>query len=293
MLTVSLLTNPEDPCLEGQDPEGLARKWGGTSPEWLAPGTACQFTVPARPEGFDDARERLDDLGIDLNVQTSAGRRKRLLVADMDSTIIEQECIDELAAEAGFGMEVAAITERAMNGEIDFPSALRHRVRLMKGLPHGVVDAVWRQRITLTPGAATLVATMKRNGARSVLISGGFTEFTGRLAERLGFDDHHSNVLHVKKGKLTGTVREPPLGKTAKREILLDLLRKSGLQPEAVIAVGDGSNDIEMLGIAGTGVAFRAKPAVKEATDIHVRHCDLTGLLYLQGYTRAEFAVSA
>lgn len=293
MLTVSLLTNPEDPCLDGQGPNELARMWGGTSPEWLAPGIACEFTVPARPEGFDDAREKLDAVGVDLNIQSAADRRKQLLVADMDSTIIEQECIDELAAEAGLGPEVAAITERAMNGEIDFPGALRHRVRLMKGLPHAVVETVWRRRITLTSGAATLVATMKRNGARSVLISGGFTEFTGRLAERLGFDDHHSNVLHVKNGKLTGTVREPALGKEAKREILLDLLQKSGLPPESAIAVGDGSNDIEMLGIAGTGVAFRAKPAVREATDIHIRHCDLTGLLYLQGYTRAEFAESA
>ena len=293
MLTISLLTDPEKPCPEGLGADGLARRWGGTAPVWLAPGIACEFNVSARPEGFDDAREKLDALGIDLNIQTSDCRRKRLLVADMDSTIIEQECIDELAAEAGLGPKVAAITERAMNGEIDFPSALRHRVRLMKGLPHAVVETVWRRRITLTPGSATLVATMKHNGARSVLISGGFTEFTGRLAERLGFDDHHSNVLHVKRGKLTGTVKEPPLGKAAKKEILLDLLRESGLSPDAAIAVGDGSNDIEMLGIAGTGVAFRAKPAVREATDIHIRHCDLTGLLYLQGYSRAEFVESA
>ena len=293
MLTVSLLTNPESPCLDGQEPDELARMWKGTPPEWLAPGIACEFKVPARPEGFNDAREKLDASGIDLNIQSASDRRKRMLVADMDSTIIEQECIDELAAEAGVGPEVAAITERAMNGEIDFTGALRHRVRLMKGLPHGVVETVWRRRITLTPGAATLVATMKRNGARSVLISGGFTEFTGRLAHRLGFDDHHSNVLNVKNGKLAGSVREPPLGKEAKREILLDLLRKSGLPPESAIAVGDGSNDIEMLAIAGTGVAFRAKPAVKEATDIHIRHCDLTGLLYLQGYTRAEFVEGA
>ena len=292
MLTVSLLTDPENPCLDGQGADGLSRMWGGTDPVWLAPGIACEFNVSARPEGFDDVREQFDASGIDLNIQTSADRRKRLLVADMDSTIIEQECIDELAAEAGLGTEVAAITERAMNGEIDFPSALRHRVRLMKGLPHAVVETVWRHRITLTPGSATLVATMKHNGARSVLISGGFTEFTGRLAERLGFDDHHSNVLHVKKGKLAGTVKEPPLGKTAKKEILLDLLRKSGLPPDAAIAVGDGSNDIEMLGIAGTGVAFRAKPAVRRATDIHIRHCDLTGLLYLQGYAMAEFVES-
>ena len=289
MLTASLLTAPDQPCLDARRAKELSRKWGGTSPVWLDPGIACEFALPARPDDFEEVRSEFDMSRIDLNIQPGIGRRKKLLVADMDSTIIEQECIDELAVEAGVGKEVAAITARAMNGEIDFTDALRSRVRLMKGLPVGMIETVWNRRITITPGAATLVATMKCNGAQSVLISGGFTEFTGRLASKLGFDGHHANVLHADDGKLAGTVQEPPLGKSAKREILLKLLRNFELDSDAAIAVGDGSNDIEMLGMAGMGVAFRAKPTVNEATDIRIRHGDLTALLYLQGYARAEF----
>ena len=293
MLTVSLLSDPGRPGLGQQLVEEVSRNWNGTAPVWLARDTACEFIVAARPADFNDVRTELDASGIDLNILPVSGRRKKLLVADMDSTIIEQECLDELADEAGIGETVKEITAQAMNGEINFSEALRKRVSLLKGKSHGMVETVWRRRITCTPGADALVATMKLHGARAVLISGGFTDFTGRVASLLGFDEHFANVLHVEDGLLAGTVQEPPLGRSAKKEILLRVLQRLGQHADTVVAVGDGSNDIEMLGLAGLGVAFRAKPAVNRTTDIQVRHCDLTGLLYLQGFARTEFAKSS
>ncbi len=290
MLTVSLLSDPGRPALDQRLAERVSRHWNGTPPVWLAQGIACEFTVTARPVDFSDVRTELDASGIDLNILPVSGRRKKLLVADMDSTIIEQECLDELAAESGIGETVKKITAQAMNGEINFSEALRMRVSLLAGKPHGLVESVWRQRITCTPGADALVATMKQHGAHAVLISGGFTEFTRRVAALLGFDEHYANVLQVEDGLLAGTVQEPPLGRSAKKEILSKVLRRLDRHSDTVVAVGDGSNDIEMLGFAGLGVAFRAKPAVNRTADIQVRHCDLTGLLYLQGFARTEFA---
>jgi phosphoserine phosphatase len=222
-------------------------------------------------------------------VQRAEGRRKRLLIADMDSTMIRQECIDELADEAGVGAHVAAITARAMNGELDFEAALRERVGLLRGLPEAVIGQVLRDRITLMPGGPVLLATMKANGAYAALVSGGFTAFTSAVAERLGFDENRANTLLVEGGALIGTVAEPILGKEAKLQALNEIAVRLGITPADAIAVGDGANDLPMLLAAGTGVALHAKPRVQAECEVRVNHGDLTALLYLQGYGREEF----
>jgi phosphoserine phosphatase len=207
----------------------------------------------------------------------------------MDSTMIEQECIDELATHLGLRAEVAAITERAMRGEIAFEPALRERVALLKGLPVHVVDDQIEHRITASPGAQALVRTLRANGAHCCLVSGGFTLFTSRIARMLGFDEHRANRLVARQGRLTGEVEEPILGRDAKRAALIELRDRLGLPGEAVLAVGDGANDLAMLAEAGLGVAYRAKPAVAAAAHARIEHADLTALLYFQGYRRAEF----
>jgi phosphoserine phosphatase len=212
-----------------------------------------------------------------------------LFLADMDSTMIEQECIDELADLVGLKAEVAAITERAMRGEIAFEPALRERVALLRGLPVEVVDQLLRDHITLTPGGATLVATMRANGAYTCLVSGGFTVFTGPIGRRLGFDEDRANRLVVENGRLTGTVEEPILGREAKLATLRELRERLRLAREDTLAVGDGANDLAMLGEAGLGVAFRAKPSVAAAAQARVEHADLTALLFIQGYAADEF----
>uniref|UniRef100_UPI00273DEAEC phosphoserine phosphatase SerB n=1 Tax=Roseitalea sp. MMSF_3504 TaxID=3046716 RepID=UPI00273DEAEC len=218
----------------------------------------------------------------------ATGRRKKMLLADMDSTMIGQECIDELAAEAGIKDKIAAITARAMAGEIAFEGALRERVALLEGLPATVIDHVIASRIALAPGARELVATMRANGAWCALISGGFTDFTARIAEQVGFDEHRANRLVHKDGRLSGTVHEPILGRQAKAEALLDIAARHGLTPADAIAVGDGANDLGMLELAGFGVAMHAKPAVAEQAAMRVDHGDLTALLYIQGYRADE-----
>ncbi len=293
MPAISLISNPERPCLDRQDVEGLCRRWGGESLVELAPGIACEFAVGRHPADFDERRRQFSERGIDLNILPDGNRRKRFLSADMDSTIIEQECLDELACEAGVGDRVARITSRAMNGEIDFDDALRVRVALFAGLEAGVIDTVWANRISFTPGASELVATMRAGGAQAILISGGFTDFTGRVAGQLGFQRHYANGLVSEDGKLTGKVIEPPLGKSDKKRILGQELQDAGLPAGEVLAVGDGSNDIDMLHMSGLGVAFRAKPVVNQAVAVQIRHGDLTGLLYLQGYRRSEFVTGA
>jgi phosphoserine phosphatase len=234
-------------------------------------------------------RAALADLPIDLVVQEQDGRRKRLLLADMDSTMIGQECVDELADMVGQKARVAAITERAMRGEIEFEPALRERVALLKDLPLSVVEEVIRDRITPTPGASALVRTMKVNGARTVLVSGGFTLFTEKVATMIGFDEHHANILEVRGGHLTGAVREPILGRQAKLSTLVETRDRLGLERRETLAAGDGANDLAMIREAGLGVAYRAKPAVASAARMRVDHGDLTALLYAQGYAVTDF----
>lgn len=290
MYMATLLTDPARPVLDRSVVESLRNAWGGGEAVWLDPAVAAEFAVERVPENRWEVWQGLQELGIDLVVQQAHGRRKRVLLADMDSTMIRQECIDELADEAGVGAHVAGITARAMNGEIDFEAALRERVALLAGLPEAVIGAVIRDRITMMPGGRVLVATMKAAGGYAALVSGGFTAFTGPVAARLGFDEHRANVLLVDQGRLTGRVVEPILGRAAKVQALTEIAARLGVTAQEVLAVGDGANDLGMLGAAGAGVALHAKPAVAAHCDIRVNHGDLTALLYLQGYAREQFS---
>lgn len=290
MHVVTLLTNPETPVLERVTVESLRNAWGGGAARWLDPGVAAEFDLDHVPENRWQVWEGLQALRVDMAVQNAQGRKKRLLIADMDSTMIRQECIDELADEAGVGAHVARITARAMNGELDFEGALRERVGLLKGLPEAVIARVLRDRISLMPGGRVLLATMKASGAHAALVSGGFTAFTSAVAGLLGFDENRANTLHLADGQLTGTVAEPILGKEAKLQALQEITARLRITPTDAIAVGDGANDLPMLLAAGTGVALHAKPRVQAECDIRVNHGDLTALLYLQGYSRDEFA---
>jgi phosphoserine phosphatase len=290
MFIATLLTNPATALLDRTTVESLRNAWGGGDARWLDPGVAAEFALDAMPGNLWDVWAGLQALGIDLAVQPTAGRRKRLLLADMDSTMIEQECIDELAFVAGVGPRVADITARAMNGELDFEAALRARVTLLAGLPETVIGEVLDSRISFMPGGRTLVATMKAHGGHAVLVSGGFTAFTGPVAAALGFDENRANVLQIRDGRLTGTVAEPILGRAAKVRALEEVSARLGIGEDQVLAVGDGANDLGMLGRAGAGVALHAKPAVAAECALRVNHGDLTALLFLQGYARAEFA---
>ncbi len=237
-------------------------------------------------------REALGGAPVDIIVQPAATRRKRLFLADMDSTMIGQECIDELAAYVGLKQKVSDITERAMRGELEFEPALRERVALLKGIALGVVDEIIAERITLTPGGSALVRTMRANGGYTALVSGGFTVFTGPISATIGFDEHRSNILLSEGALLSGLVAEPILGKQAKLDALVELRARFALPDEATLAVGDGANDLAMLGEAGLGVAYRAKPAVAAAADARLDHADLTALLYAQGYRGDEIVRS-
>ena len=291
MFIATLLTNPDRPILERVMVESLRNAWGGGDAVWLDPGVAAEFPLAAMPANRWEVWEGLQGLGVDLVVQKAEGRKKRLLLADMDSTMIQQECIDELADEAGVGARVADITARAMNGELDFEAALRERVGLLKGLPVAVIERVIRDRITLMPGGPVLLATMKAHGAYAALVSGGFTAFTGAIAARLGFDENRANTLLQADGLLTGEVAEPILGKQAKVLALEEITARLGITAEEVLAVGDGANDLGMLTRAGAGVALHAKPVVAAQCDIRINHGDLTSLLFLQGYAREEFVI--
>ena len=290
MYVATLLTHPDHPVLERVTVESLRNAWCGGDAVWLDPGVAAEFPIEAVPANQWDVWAALQALRVDLILQPAQGRKKRLLLADMDSTMIEQECIDELADEAGVGALVAGITARAMNGELDFEAALTERVGLLKGLPAQVIDHVIRDRITLMSGGKVLLATMKAQGAYCALVSGGFTAFTAKIAAVLGFDENRANTLLVAEGRLTGQVALPILGKEAKVEALMDISARLGVTPAQVLAVGDGANDLGMLALAGTGVALHAKPSVAAQCQVRVNHGDLTALLYLQGYAREEFA---
>jgi phosphoserine phosphatase len=293
---LSLIAAPSKSPLTAGDVEGARRALQAAGAE---PGAAvCLAPEEAGEVPFEGdaaaslaaARAALDERPLDVNVLPAAGRRKRLLLADMDSTLIEQECVDELAAEVGKRDEIAAITARAMRGELEFEPALRERVAMLRGLSTAVSERLIAERIAIMPGAATLVATMRAHGAHAALVSGGFTSFAGPIAEKLGFDEFRANTLLFEADALTGLLAEPILGREAKVEALHEVTARLGIAPADVLAVGDGANDLGMIRLAGLGVAYRAKPTLREAADAAVDNGDLTALLFLQGYRREEFA---
>ena len=292
----TLVANPSNPVLTPALAERAAETVNASGLYWLADGIACDIALrDDSDEDEADGRIRavIGAAPIDLAVQDAETRRKKLLIADMDSTMIGQECIDELAAEVGLKDKVAAITARAMNGEIAFEPALRERVALLKGLPVSVIDEVIEKRITLTPGGRELIATMKSKGYYTALVSGGFTVFTSRIAATLGFDENRANLLLDADGRLTGAVAEPILGKQAKVDALTEISERLGISPEEAMAVGDGANDLGMLHLSGAGVALHAKPAVAAEAKIRIDHGDLTALLYLQGYRKSDFVTAS
>ena len=258
-------------------------------PDWLAPGVACDIAFEGPDTTTIEAavRSRMGDAPLDVVIQPATGRRKRLLIADMDSTIIQGESLDDLAEIAGVGERVAEITARAMNGEIDFKGALRERVGLLAGLPETALAEAY-DHVALMPGAEALVRTMRAHGAFAALVSGGFDFFTGRIRQRVGFDYDEANALEIVDGHLTGAVREPILNRDGKAAALVRLCRDRGLPVADALAVGDGANDLTMIQRAGLGIAFHAKPAVRKAAPARIDHGDLTALLYLQGYRAAE-----
>jgi phosphoserine phosphatase len=267
-----------------------ASKIVGSNPHWLSPGTACEFAV-SDPKILTSVRDALGGLFVDANVVPSAHRKKRLLIADMDSTIIGCECVDEIADYAGVKPHIAAITERAMKGEIPFEKALRERVALLKGLPETTLNQVFAERVRLNDGARILVRTMNQAGAKTALISGGFTFFTARVADAAGFSSHKANELCIENGKLAGTVREPILGREAKLQSLVALAHENDIDIKDTLAIGDGANDLGMITASGLGIAYRAKPIVAEAADARLDHSDLTAALYLQGYRETELVL--
>jgi phosphoserine phosphatase len=292
----TLICNPAEPALDDVTLRVARTALAEAAlPKWLDAGIAADipFTPPAAIDQrriADQVRNALAGRPVDVVVQAITHRRKRLFLADMDSTMIGQECIDELADHAGFRAQVAAITARAMRGEIVFEPALRERVAVLKGLPESVVEDVIGSRIVLTAGGRELVATMRANGGYTCLVSGGFTQFTSRIAAMIGFDENRANTLLVDgNGRFSGVVAEPILGREAKLNTLNELRERLRITPDQTLAIGDGANDIPMIEAAGLGVAFHAKPAVAEAAAARIDHGDLTALLYAQGYAREEF----
>jgi phosphoserine phosphatase len=289
MFIATLMTNPREPVLTVSNVLPYHKELAGGEFRWLQDGVACEFPIETPPADFKRIWQKLQDRGVDLVIQSANGRRKQMLLADMDSTMIGQECLDELADEAGFGERVAAITARAMNGEVNFEDALRERVALLEGMAESVIDTVLETRITATPGGKELVATMKKNGGYTALVSGGFTEFTESVGHGLGFDENRANVLEIVDGVLTGRVVPPIVGREAKVDALNEITARLGLTAADVMAVGDGANDLGMLMLAGSGVALHAKPAVAASCDIVINFGDLTSLLFIQGYAQTQF----
>ena len=280
-----LIAAPGSRAINGKFAAMLAG-FGAGAPRWLAEGEALEVADFA---GRRDFLNTIADLPVDANLVPVANRRKRLLIADMDSTVIEQECIDELGVMAGIGDRISQITARAMRGELDFEAALQERVKLLKGLDLRVIDTILRERISFMAGGRTLVATMKTHGAHTALVSGGFTPFTSKVAATLGFDENQANELIVAEGVLTGEVGQPILGQQAKLDALRRISARLGIATADALAVGDGANDLAMIGEAGMGVALHAKPQVQQQARYRVNHGDLTALLYLQGYERGDF----
>jgi phosphoserine phosphatase len=292
-LVATLICNPADPALDSTVIDGaLAILPSPGTPHWLFNEVAIDipFTGSEDISGITARlRQARGDLPIDIVVQPRLDRRKKLLLADMDSTMIGQECVDELADFVGLKAHVAGITERAMRGEIAFEPALRERVALLKGLSVGVIDEVLKTRITPTPGGRELVMTMRAHGAYTCLISGGFTLFTKAVAAMIGFQENRANELKVEDGRLTGEVAEPILGRATKLATLIELREAFDLDNLDTLVVGDGANDLGMIEAAGLGVAYHAKPTVAAAAHVRIDYGDLTALLYMQGYRRDEF----
>ncbi|MER8983230.1 phosphoserine phosphatase SerB [Mesorhizobium sp. M0870] len=291
-LIATLVSRPTERALSLSLANMASRSVGASAVVWLAEGIACDLVLP---EAADDAvtsavlRTALASEAVDVIVQEAETRRKKILIADMDSTMIDQECIDELADEIGVKDRVATITARSMNGEIAFEPALRERVALLKGLDAAVVDRIVANRLTLAAGGRVLVRTMRANGAWTALVSGGFEVFTTRIAAMLGFQENRANRLLEQDGRFIGLVGEPILGRAAKADALIEISARLGLTPADAIAVGDGANDLDMIRLAGTGVALHAKPTVAAQAKVRIDHGDLTALLYVQGYRQQEF----
>lgn len=290
---IVLTCDPAQPIIASEQANAIREVTGGDAVNWLADGVACEIKATATADDMTailaGLRQKYADTALDINCIPAENRRKKLLVADMESTIIEQECLDELAELINIRPQIADITERAMRGEIEFEPALRERVALLAGLPEQTLQQIYDERVTLMPGAATLIATMRAHGAECTLVSGGFSFYAEKVATALSFDRWRSNTLHISEGKLAGTVGDPILGRDAKADFLVEWTQELTLEPTETMAVGDGSNDLAMLAKAGAGVAFRAKPRVAEAAEFRITHGDLTGLLYLQGYPQTAF----
>ncbi len=290
---LTLISNPARPALTDNLASFYASKLDCvTAVSWLAEDIAVDIFFDGDLEGAKESlTPELRTENFDFGFQHANHRRKKLLVADMDSTIIQCECIDELADYAGLKEKISAITEAAMQGELDFEQALRERVALLAGMDSAVLETVYRERVKLMPGARALIKTINAGGANTVLVSGGFTYFTSKIAAVTGFQVNRGNILEIKDSQLTGRVLDPIVDSTTKLNSLIEFREKAALSPHEVMAVGDGANDIPMIREAGLGIAYHPKPAAAAAADIVIRHGDLTALLYLQGYSDAEFVM--
>jgi phosphoserine phosphatase len=293
---LTLIGNANSAPLEAAQAERVGRRLATTVElDWLAEKEACDlfFDSPLSAVHVTEvAGDALSGSGLDSVCTSTEGRRKKLLVSDMDSTVIDQECIDELGDAIGLGSQIREITASVVRGDMGFSAALRKRLALMKGMDRGLLKSVYEERISLKAGAQTLVRTMRRHGAFCILVSGGFSYFTGRIADRIGFDDHRGNRLAFDDGKLTGKVLEPILGRSAKLNTLTTLCHEKGLELSDVLAVGDGANDIKMIQAVGLGVAFHGADSLRKQADACIDHGDLTALLYIQGFRKSEFVLS-
>ncbi len=293
---LTLIANMDSMTLEPVHIERVYQRLATTGEvDWLADREACDLFIESPLSAVDiagQARDALSGTAIDAVCASIERRRKKLLISDMDSTVIDQECIDELGDAIGVGSRIRKITAAVVAGEMSFSDALRKRLALMKGMDRSFLKRVYEERISLKAGARTLVRTMRHHGAFCILVSGGFSFFTRRIAERIGFHDHQGNELAFEDGKLTGEVLEPILGRTAKLATLTGLCDERGLEPFDVLAVGDGANDIKMIEAAGLGVAFHGSDNLKKHANACIDHGDLTALLYAQGFRKSEFVLS-